>query len=109
MKALIVLAILLTLGIIFYKYHTDKNLKKLLISLTTFGAIIVLAIVGNLTRPIMPIFITHEVLIIISWSTLLFMYVFKDKYCWWWFVSPLVTIGLFLLLEFLGGSAHELT
>lgn len=109
MKALIILAILVTLGIIFYKYNKDKNFKKLFISLVTFGGIIALAIAGNLTRAVIPLFIAHEILIIISWGALLFMYVFKDKYCWWWFVSPLVTIGLFLLLEFLGGSAHELT
>ncbi len=75
--------------------------------MVTFAAIISLAIVGNLTRPVMPLFIAHEILIIISWGAL-FVYMFKQKYCWWWFAAPLLTIGLFLLLEFLGGSAHEL-
>jgi len=109
MKVVIVLAILLTLSIIFFKYKKDKNLNKLFITLATFGAIIGLSIVGNLTRSIMPLFIAHEILILIAWGALLFMYVFKNKYCWWWFVSPLLTIGLFLVLEFLGGSAHDLT
>ena len=108
MKALIILAVLLTLGIIFYKYTKDKNVKKLLISLSTFGFIISLAIAGNLTRAIMPIFITHEILVVIAWGALLFMYVFQNKYWWWWVISPLLTIGLFLVLEFIGGSAHEL-
>ena len=105
MKALIILAILLTIGIIFLKYSRDKNLKKLFVSLITFVVIVSLSVVGNLTRPVMPLFVAHEILIIIAWGAL-FMYVFKEKYCWWWFVSPLVTIGLFLLLEFLEGSRH---
>jgi hypothetical protein len=108
MKALIILAILVTLGIIVYKYKKDKNLKKLLITLATFATIMGLAIAGNLTRPVMPLFIAHEILILIAWGALVFMYVFKGKYCWWWFVAPLFTIGLFLVLEFIGGSAHEL-
>jgi len=108
MKALIIVAILVTMGIIFYKYNKDKNLKKLLITLFTFGVIISLAIIGNLTKSIPPLFIAHEILVIIAWASLLVMYVFKNKYYWWWFISPLLTIGLFLLLEFLGGSAHAL-
>ena len=109
MKALIILAILVPLVLIGYKYKKEKNLKKLLISLATFGVIIALAVIGNLTRAVMPIFIAHEILILIAWGALVFMYVLKDKYCWWWFVSPVGTIVLFLLLEFIGGSAHKLT
>jgi len=107
MKALIILAILATLGLIVYTFKQDKNFKKLLITLGTFTGILTLAILGNITRPIIPLFIAHEILVIMAWGTL-FIYVFKDKYYWWWFVSPLVTIGLFLFLEFLGGSGHEL-
>ncbi len=107
MKTLIILAILATLGLIGYTFKKNKNLKKFLITLGTFVGIIALAILGNITRPVMPLFVAHEILVIMAWGTL-FMYVFKSKYYWWWFVSPLVTIGLFLLLEFLGGSGHEL-
>ena len=108
MKVLIILVILATLGLIIYKFKKDKNLKKLLISLSTFGVIIALAVVGNLTRPVMPLFIAHALLIIGAWGAAL-VYVFKDKYYWWIVFSPVVTIGLFLLLEFIGGSGHELT
>jgi len=107
-KAFIILAILATLGLIVYKFKKDKNLKKLLITLVTFVAIISLAVVGNLTRPIMPLFLAHVILLIIAWGATL-KYMWSDKYYWWLIFSPLVTIGLFLLLEFLGGSSHELT
>jgi hypothetical protein len=107
MKALILIATLLTLGIFSGQYKRDKKLKKLLISLATFAFIISLAIVGNITRSIIPLFITHEALVVVAWGALL-IYVFKEKYQWWWFLSPLLTIVLFLVLEFLGGSAHEL-
>jgi len=106
MKALIILAILATLAIIFFQYSRNKNLKKLFIALITFTIIISLAVVGNLTRQVMPIFLAHIMLILFSWGGLL-VYLVRDKYYWWIVFSPLVTIGLFLLLEMLTGSGHE--
>ncbi len=106
MKALIILAILTTLAIIFFLYRRNKDLKKLFIALATFGVVISLAVVGNMTRQVIPIFMAHIVLIVLSWGGLLF-YLARDKYYWWLIFSPVVTIGLFLLLEFLTGSGHE--
>jgi len=107
MKALLIIIILITLGAIFFQYSRNKDIKKLLISLGTFAAIISLGVVGNLTRQVSPLFISHIILIIISWGTLI-VYLIRDKYYWWLIFSPLVTIGLFLLLELLTGSGHEL-
>ncbi len=107
MRAIIILAILATLALIFFLYSRNKDLKKLLISLGTFLGIISLAVVGNLTRQVIPIFLAHIILIVFSWGGLL-VYVFKDKYYWWIIFSPVVTIVLFLLLELLIGSANEI-
>ncbi|MGB5505886.1 MAG: hypothetical protein WBM70_04270 [Sulfurovum sp.] len=107
MKALIILAIFATLGIIFFQYSRNKDLKKLFIALITFGVIISLAVVGNLTRQIMPIYLAHIMLILVSWGGLI-VYLVRDKYYWWIIFSPVVTIGLFLLLELLTGSGHEI-
>jgi len=105
MKAIIIIGILATLAIIIFNYTKDKNLKKLLFSLMTFGMIASLAVVGNLTRPVIPIYITHMILVILAWGGLV-IYVFSRKYYWWLIFSPVVTIGLFLLLEYLEGSRH---
>ena len=107
MKALIILGILATLALIFFLYSRNKDLKKLLIALATFGAIVSLAVLGNLTRQVMPIFMAHVVLIILSWGGLL-VYLVRDRYYWWIIFSPVLTIGLFLLLELLTGSGHDL-
>jgi len=107
MKALIILAVFATLGIIFFQYSRTKNLKKLFISLITFAIIISLAVVGNLTRQIMPIYLAHIMLILVSWGGLI-LYLARDRYYGWIIFSPLVTIGLFLLLERLTGSGHEI-
>ena len=105
MKALIILAILATLAIIFFQYTRSKDLKKLFIALGTFLIIVSLGIMGNLTRQIIPLFMTHIILIIVSWGGLI-VYLVRDKYYWWIIFSPVVTIGLFLLLELLTGSGH---
>jgi Na+/melibiose symporter-like transporter len=106
MKVLIILAIFATLGILFFQYTRNKNLKKLFIALLTFGAIISLAVLGNLTRQVMPIYLAHMMLIIVSWGGLI-LYLVRDKYYGWIIFSPLLTIGVFLLLELLTGSGHE--
>ncbi len=106
MKVFIILATLGTLAIIFFQYTRNKDFKKLFIALVTFGAIVALAVVGNLTRPVIPIFMAHIILVIIAWGGLA-IYLWKEKYYWWIIFSPVITIGLFLLLEFLAGSGHE--
>ena len=108
MKALIVLAILATLIGIFFQYKRDKKLKKTLISLGTFGALIALAVVGNLTRPVVAIYIAHIILILIAWGGL-WIYVVRSRYYWWVIFSPVITIILFLMLDyFIGSSDHIL-
>ncbi|WP_415407181.1 hypothetical protein ACLHDG_01265 [Sulfurovum sp. CS9] len=107
MKALIILAILATLAIIFFQYSRNKDLKKLFIALGSFLIIVSLGVMGNLTRQIIPLFMAHIILIIVSWGGLI-VYLVRDKYYWWIIFSPVVTIGFFLVLEFLTGSGHEI-
>lgn len=106
MKALIILAILGTLGVIFFQYSRNKNLKKLFISLATFIAILSLGFMGAITRQVMPIFLAHVVLVLLAWGSL-FVYFIRDKYYAWVIFSPVITIGIFLALEFFTGSGHE--
>ena len=105
MKALIIIAILVTIAITFFKYTRDKDTKKLLIALASFAMLISLAVVGNLTRSVIPLYISHLLLVIVAWLGV-WWYVLKGKYYWWIIFSPMITIGLFLLLEFLEGSRH---
>ncbi|WP_373032008.1 hypothetical protein [Sulfurovum sp.] len=107
MKALIILAIFATVGGIFFQYSRNKDLKKLFIALLTFAVIVSLAVVGNLTRQIMPIYLAHIMLIIVAWGGLI-VYLVRERYYWWIIFSPVVTVGLFLLLELLTGSGHEI-
>jgi len=106
MKALIILAILVTLAAIFFQYSRNKDFKKLFIALGSFLLIISLGVMGNLTRQVIPLFLAHIILIIGAWGGLLW-YLIRGRYYWWLIFSPLVTIGLFLLLELLTGSGHE--
>ena len=105
-KALLILAVLLTFGLIFGLYRRHKDTRRLLLALATFIAIISLAIVGNITRPIIPLFLAHIVLVVFAWGGLLY-YLFRNKYLWWLIFSPVVTIILFIALSLLEGSRYE--
>ena len=103
MKAMIIVAILLTIGIIGLDFYRHHNWKKLLISLGIFGVILTLAGLGNMVRSVIPIFIAHFILIVIAWGTLL-LYIARGKLYWPLVFSPLVTILLFVLMERMIGS-----
>ena len=105
MKALLVVVILLTLAITLLQYRRSGDMRKLLVSLASMGVIVSLGIVGNVTRTIFPLYITHLLLLAVAWLGLLY-YLLRRRYYWWLVLSPLLTIGLFLLLELLEGSGH---
>jgi hypothetical protein len=106
MKALLILAVLLTLGLIVGLYRRNKDTRRLLVALATFSVIVSLGIVGNITRPIIPLFLAHIVLVVLAWGGLLY-YLFRKKYLWWLIFSPAVTIILFVALSLLEGSRYE--
>ncbi|RLA72930.1 MAG: hypothetical protein DRG30_06855 [Epsilonproteobacteria bacterium] len=103
MKAMIILAILATLGLVAIDFHRHRDWKRLLISLGIFGFVLTLAGLGNMLRTVIPIFIAHFVLIVIAWGALL-IYIFRGKLYWPVILSPLVTIILFILMERVIGS-----
>jgi len=106
MKALLVLIVLATFAGIFFKYSRKKELKKLFIALSTFGVILTLGVVGNMTKQVFPLYLSHIILMTVSWGAFI-IYLFRDRYYGWVIFSPVVTISLFLLLEMLAGSGNE--
>ncbi len=106
MKALLILAILLTFGLIFLRYRRNRNGRQLLVSLGSFILLISLGIMGNITRPIIPLFLAHIVLIVFAWLGLLY-YMFRGRYVWWLIFSPVATIVLFIALSLIEGSRYE--
>ena len=103
MKALIIIAIVITILSIGISFYRSRNWKKLFISLGLFTLILTLAGLGNMTRSIVPLFIAHFILILSAWGALI-LYILRDKIYWQVIVSPFVTIIIFLILERLIGS-----
>jgi len=106
MKAFLVIAILLTFGLIFFLYSRNKDTRKLLTALGSFILIISLGIMGNITRPVLPFFLAHIILIVFAWVGLLY-YLIRDRYVWWLIFSPVVTIVLFVIWSLIAGSRYE--
>lgn len=103
---LIFIVSFILLVIIIYQYMRTKDVKKLLVSLGTSGMIMVLFVLGNMTKTIFLLFLLHKLLIIASLGAL-FVYIKNSTYYWWIIFSPLVSIVLAIVLEYFIGSANE--
>jgi len=106
MNALVILFMITSVLNAFWQYSKKRNIAKLLLILASFAFVVTLAVVGNLTRGIAPIFYLHWIFEIVAWFGVI-DYMLRGKYRWWIIASPLLTIGAFVLLEYLNGSRHE--
>ena len=103
MKVLIVLAILFALGIIVLMYKRENDTQKMLFSFFILLAIIGFAVVGNVMRSVMPLFLAHIIALILSYGGLIY-YVFKDKTQWIFWLLPLSTLILYVGVAWVGNE-----
>jgi hypothetical protein len=103
MKTIIVLAILLAIGLIILLYKREADISKMLFSLFILSSIIGLAVVGNVMRSLLPLFLAHIVALIFSYGALLY-YIFRDRKQWiWWFLP----VGTLLIYVFFAWAGNE--
>jgi len=103
MKFLIILLIFITIALIALLFYKNRDIKKLIISIIIFTLISIFAGLGNMTRSIIPLFISHFILVSISWGSFL-VYIITDKLYIKVILSPIITIGIYILLVYLVGS-----
>jgi len=103
MKFLLVLAPLIVAALAYVMYKEDSNIKKLIISFLLLWAVITLAVVGNIMRSLMPLFLTHMVAIVIAYGGTIY-YVLKGRFIWLALVAPILTMLLYLTLVWLGNE-----
>ena len=106
MKGKIIVWLVITLVAIGWEYYHHRNLRKTLIASATFVWIATAATLGITMRPILPLFAVHYLTILFAWGALLF-YLWKNKYLWWVFLLPILTMLTFVGLNFLEGSRYE--
>ena len=103
MKAVIVLAILFSIGLIVLMYKREDDVQKMAFSFFILLAIIGLAVVGNVMRSVMPLFLAHIVALIMAYGGLVY-YVFRDKTQWILWLLPLATLILYVLIAWIGNE-----
>ena len=103
MKALIVLAILFAIGVIVLMYKRENDVQKMAFSFFILLAIIGFAVIGNVMRSVMPLFLAHVITLIIAYVGLIY-YVFKDKTQWILWLLPLATLVLYLAVAWIGNK-----
>ena len=103
MKAFIIIAILMAMGLIVLMYKRENNLNKMLFSFVILFSIIGFSVVGNVMRSVMPLFLAHVIALIISYGGLIY-YVFRDKTQWILWLLPLATLVLYLAVAWIGNE-----
>jgi len=103
MKAIIILAPLLAIALIYLMYKKENDMQKMLFSFVVLASIIALGIIGNIMRAIMPMYLTHFVAVALSYGGLIY-YIFREKKPWLFWSLPLLTLLLYLLLVWVGNE-----
>jgi len=103
MKIVIVLAILLAVALITLFYKKEEDTPKMLLSFFVLFSIISLAIVGNVMRSLMPLFLTHIVALVFSYVALIY-YIFRDRKQFIIWLLPLGTLTLYVVLAWIGNE-----
>jgi hypothetical protein len=103
----IIIVALMTFGIILLDYKKRKDIKKSIFATLIFAYIISIGFSGfTLTRAIPPLFFIHIIATILSYFSLLY-YIFKDRLIWQITILPIVTIAIYIALNFIEGSRYE--
>ena len=103
MKAVIVLAILFAIGIIILMYKREDDVQKMVFSFFILLAIIGLAVVGNVMRSVMPLFLAHIIALIMAYGGLIY-YVFRNRTQWILWLLPLATLILYVVIAWVGNK-----
>jgi len=103
MRGIIILAILFAIGLIVLFYKRESDVPKMLFSFFILASILTLAVVGNVMRSLMPLFLIHLVALIFSYGGLLF-YIFSERKQWILWLLPLSTLIFYLLLAWVGNE-----
>jgi NADH:ubiquinone oxidoreductase subunit K len=103
MKAIIILAILFAIGLIVLFYKRESDTQKMLFSLFILASIIGLAVVGNVMRSLLPLFLAHIVALVFSYGALLY-YIFRDRTQWIWWLLPVGTLALYVFFAWVGNE-----
>ena len=103
MRGIIILAILFAIGLIVLFYKRESDVPKMLFSFFILASILTLAVVGNVMRSLMPLFLIHLVALMFSYGGLLF-YIFSERKQWILWLLPLSTLIFYLLLAWVGNE-----
>ncbi len=106
MKGKIIVWLVLTIILIGWDFYRHRDIGKTFTAFGTFVWISSMAVIGITMRPVLPIFAAHYILILISWAALVY-YLWRGKYYWWIFALPVLTVLVFIGLDFLEGSRYE--
>ena len=106
MLSRVLLLVIVTLLYIAYIYYKEKDLKATFLYIAIFTVILSMLYSGTiLTRVVLPVYILHLLLSLIAWVALIYS-IYKRVHLWRLYFLPLVTIVLFVILNWIEGSMY---
>ena len=102
----LILIALITIGAIAWDYSRRHDIKKSIIAIAALIAIFAMAFAGGVMRAVLPLFLLHILAVIAAWGALMW-YLIKGKFYFWALLFPLLTIALFVIMNFMEGSRYE--
>jgi len=103
MRAIIILAILLAIGLIILVYKRESDTEKMLFSFFILISILSLALVGTVMRSLVVLFLTHFLALVFSYGGLIY-YIFTSKKQWILWILPIGTLVLYVFLAWIGNE-----
>jgi len=103
----VIVLTLITFAFIALDYKKRANLKKSLLTIVIYFAIIAMGYSGYiLMRVVAPVMFIHFILLIGAYFALLW-YLFRDKLYWQIIIAPIATFILYFVMNHIEGSRYE--
>ena len=106
MKALLVLAMAVTVGLIVTRFRQTRNIRHLVVTLQGLIYVAGAAFVGMEVRAIPLLFLAHSVAVVVAWIGLI-EWIWRGRFRWYLFVAPIATFASFWVNNYLGGQRYE--
>jgi CHASE2 domain-containing sensor protein len=103
LKAFMIIAPSIAIGLIFIMYKREDSLKRVIFSFSILWYVVTLALLGMIMLSLKFLFMLHMAAIVIAYLSLLY-YIIRNRFLLLPLFGPLVTMSYYLILVWVGNE-----